>query len=500
MRHPTAKRFPRTTLCVLTVALALAAPDRATAEIPPPLPYDMEGTYRMDRWGQHCFGGHFVFPDLAPQLKPLADSRIRLTVTKRYLEHDRQPWIILDFKNPVKLHQPYEVILSYLEPARPVTAAEKKQFATWIEQLDSPKFATRQQAEHGLKKAGAAALPWLRRALKGTSLEASLRAQRCIDAICHAPDAAAPAHRLHATRPGDPVHLKMTVTNRSGQDQPEMPVSLALRHTTRYPFRPTGEHASLPEKKIPEHGPSPLDHLKLKWKFLFYHNDHAPLPPASQTVHWNSSGPPAWTKTGLLPALRKGESVVWVVTAHRPWDAEAELAGVLYLETKDRTHWLETNVLRLDVLGDQRPHKQPVRIEVRQPKKAVQPGQPIPVDLIFTNTPPKPIWFELPCHSGAAGAPKIITFDMLFAYDDDGTLLRDDLPGPPSFHHVVRLKPGAAKTIPAAVPPGAVWARVAFPGGCSAGVLLDNNGGPQTALDDPHGSLSPLTRIDKGSE
>jgi hypothetical protein len=488
---------PSATIGLLLVALGLAVsvPGRACAAIPPPLPYDVEGTYWVDRWGQHRFASHFVFPDLAPRLNPLAHSRIRLTVTKRLLDHDRQPWIILDFKDPVKLDPPYEVILSFLEPLRPATSAEKKQLMSWIDQLDSPKYVTRQKAEHGLIKAGVAALPWLRPALKHPSLEASRRAQRCIDAICHTPDTAGPAHKPHATRPNDPVHLKVTVTNRSGEDQPAVPVGLALRHTSRYPFRPTGQHAYVPKKAPPERELSPLAERKIKRTFLFYHDDHAALLPASQTAYWNGGGPTLWSKSGLLPALKKGESVVWVVTVHKAWDAEAELMGKFFFEAKNKTNWLQTNSLRLDVLGDQRPHKQPLRIEIRQAKKAaVKPGQPIPVEIVFSNTSPKPIAFELPCMPDKAGH-RFVTFDLLFAYDDAGTLLRGDNPGETCCYHVVRLKPGESKAISAEVPHGATWARVAFPGGCRAGVLEDNNGGPQIPLDDPHGSLSLLTRL-----
>jgi len=68
-------------------------------------------------------------------------------------------------------------------------AAELKRIAGLTEQLGSDQFAVRQQATQKLVDAGVVALPALRQATRGQSLEITQRAQQCITRI----EAAAPA-------------------------------------------------------------------------------------------------------------------------------------------------------------------------------------------------------------------------------------------------------------------------------------------------------------------
>ncbi len=87
---------------------------------------------------------------------------------------------------------------------RTPTPADRKRVVELVEQLDSRVFQTRQQASRQLVEIGAPAVPLLRQAMQGKSLEMAQRAQRCIDDIERAtPDgvAAAAARLIKVRRP-----------------------------------------------------------------------------------------------------------------------------------------------------------------------------------------------------------------------------------------------------------------------------------------------------------
>ena len=84
---------------------------------------------------------------------------------------------------------------------RTLSDAERQQLAAWVRQLDDDDFDTREHASAALADFGPPALPALRKAAAGPSLEAARRARRCLQGIDpDSPDLTAAAARLLALR------------------------------------------------------------------------------------------------------------------------------------------------------------------------------------------------------------------------------------------------------------------------------------------------------------
>src|SRR5262249_25198988 len=149
-----------------------------------------------------------------------------------------------------------------------------------------------------------------------------------------------------------------------------------------------------------------------------------------------------WQWKGTLPPLHKDQALVWNLTVHKDWDAEAEVGVSLGFQLGKQEYWVQSNALRLDVGGAERCHPQPRRIEIQQPLAGkAKPGQPIPVQVVFTSVTTKPILFHLPFKSNK-GDSKFVPYNLLFCYDAEGTFLPVPNPGLTHQFHTIALKPG----------------------------------------------------------